>query len=151
MDSESILQNMSLLDKIKLCSGANFWETKKMDAYGIPAVFMCDGPHGLRKQEHTERVDMLGINDSVPATCFPTAVTTAGSWDPDLLEKIGRRIGGGGRLRCSSSPGPGANTSAAPCEEILNILAKIHLTGKLAAGFIRGLQTTVRQRLNICT
>ncbi|NLL64785.1 MAG: glycosyl hydrolase [Clostridiaceae bacterium] len=134
---------MSLLDKIKLCSGANFWETKKMDAYGIPAVFMCDGPHGLRKQEHTERVDMLGINDSVPATCFPTAVTTAGSWDPDLLEKIGRRIAEEAvAYDVALVLGPGANIKRSPlCGRNFEYFSEDpFLTGKLAAGFIRGLQ-----------
>ena len=50
MDIEKILQKMTLEDKIALCSGENFWETKKYEKYGIPSLFMCDGPHGLRKQ-----------------------------------------------------------------------------------------------------
>ena len=83
---ESILNEMSLEDKIALCSGASFWETKKFDAYGILPLFMCDGPHGLRKQE--DGADMLGVNSSRPATCFPAQVTTAGSWNPELLQEI---------------------------------------------------------------
>ena len=50
MDIERILKEMTLEDKIALCSGASFWETKRFERYGIPALFMCDGPHGLRKQ-----------------------------------------------------------------------------------------------------
>ena len=77
MDSDRILARMTLKDKIRLCSGASFWKTKRMKKYGIPSVFMCDGPHGLRKQE--KFTDMLGLNSSHPATCFPAAVTTADS------------------------------------------------------------------------
>ena len=87
MDIDKILQQMTLEDKIALCSGENFWETKKYEQYGIPSLFMCDGPHGLRKQEDV--ADMLGVNESRKATCFPAEVTTAGSWDPELLAEIG--------------------------------------------------------------
>ena len=91
MDIEKILSEMSLEDKIALCEGADFWQTRRFEKYGIPSLFMCDGPHGLRKQENG--VDMLGINNSREATCFPPAVTTAGSWDPGLVEEIGAAIG----------------------------------------------------------
>ena len=72
MDIERILKEITLEDKIALCSGASFWETKRFERYGIPALFMCDGPHGLRKQENA--ADMLGVNNSRPATCFPAEV-----------------------------------------------------------------------------
>ena len=91
MNIESILRQMTLEDKIALCSGKDFWETKAFEKYGIPSIFMCDGPLGLRKQE--SRSDMLGINRSLPATCFPAEVTTGGSWNPDLLEEIGTAFG----------------------------------------------------------
>ena len=91
MDIEKILQQMTLEDKIALCSGENFWETKKYEKYGIPSLFMCDGPHGLRKQENA--ADMLGVNESRKATCFPAEATAAGSWNPELLAEIGAAIG----------------------------------------------------------
>ena len=76
---------MTLEDKVALCEGADFWQTRAMEKYGIPAVCMCDGPHGLRKQD-TENTDMLGVNKSAPATCFPTAVPLAGSWVAVLIQ-----------------------------------------------------------------
>ena len=90
-DIQAILKSMTLEDKIALCSGANFWETKAYEKYGIPSLFMCDGPHGLRKQENA--ADMLGVHASRPATCFPAEVTTASSWDVDLLRRIGAASG----------------------------------------------------------
>ena len=139
MDIEKILQQMTLEDKIALCSGKNFWETKKYEQYGIPPLFMCDGPHGLRKQEHT--ADMLGVNESRKATCFPAEVTTAGSWDPELLEKIGAAIGEEAREQgVGLVLGPGANLKRNPlCGRNFEYFSEDpYLAGKLAAGFIRG-------------
>lgn len=93
MEIEKILKSMTLEDKIALCSGADFWTTKAYKKYGIPALFLCDGPHGLRKQEQGGGADMLGVNESRPATCVPAEVTTAGSWDPALLAEIGAAVG----------------------------------------------------------
>ena len=141
MDIERILKEMTLEDKIALCSGASFWETKRFERYGIPALFMCDGPHGLRKQE--DAADMLGVNNSRPATCFPAEVTTAGSWDPALLEQIGAAIGEEAREQdVGLVLGPGANLKRNPlCGRNFEYFSEDpYLAGKLAAGFIRGLE-----------
>ena len=141
MDIEKNLQQMTLEDKIALCSGKNFWETKKYEQYGIPPLFMCDGPHGLRKQEHT--ADMLGVNESRKATCFPAEVTTAGSWDPELLAEIGATIGEEAKDQgVGLVLGPGANLKRNPlCGRNFEYFSEDpYLAGKLAAGFIRGAQ-----------
>ena len=139
MDIEKNLQQMTLEDKIALCSGANFWETKKYEKYGIPSLFMCDGPHGLRKQEDV--ADMLGVNESRKATCFPAEVTTAGSWDPELLAEIGAAIGEEAKEQgVGLVLGPGANLKRNPlCGRTFEYFSEDpYLAGKLAAGFIRG-------------
>ena len=139
MDIEKILNQMTLEDKIALCSGANFWETKKFEKYGIPSLFMCDGPHGLRKQE--DAADMLGVNASRPATCFPAEVTTAGSWNPELLTEIGAAIGEEAKEQgVGLVLGPGANLKRNPlCGRNFEYFSEDpYLAGKLAAGFIRG-------------
>lgn len=139
MDIEMILQQMTLEDKIALCSGENFWETKKYEQYGIQSLFMCDGPHGLRKQEDV--ADMLGVNESRKATCFPAEVTTAGSWDPELLAEIGAAIGEEAKEQgVGLVLGPGANLKRSPlCGRNFEYFSEDpYLAGKLAAGFIRG-------------
>ncbi len=142
MDIEKILKEMTLEDKIALCSGENFWETKKYEAYGIPSLFMCDGPHGLRKQENG--ADMLGVHQSRAATCFPAEVTTAGSWDPKLLTAIGSAIGEEAREQgVGLVLGPGANLKRNPlCGRNFEYFSEDpYLAGKLAAGFIRGAES----------
>ena len=139
MDIETILQQMTSEDKISLCSGENFWETKKYEKYGIPSLFMCDGPHGLRKQEDV--ADMLGVNESRKATCFPAEVTTAGSWDSELLAEIGAAIGEEAKEQgVGLVLGPGANLKRNPlCGRNFEYFSEDpYLAGKLAAGFIRG-------------
>ena len=69
------LSKLSPLELIRLCEGADFWHTRAAPSLSLPALMMADGPHGLRKQERVG--DMLGMNRSKPATCFPTAVLTA--------------------------------------------------------------------------
>lgn len=86
-----VIAKMTLEDKIKLCSGANFWESEGMEQYGIPSFFMSDGPHGLRTQKGES--DHLGINQSEKSTCFPTASASAASWNPGLLRRMGEAIG----------------------------------------------------------
>lgn len=143
MDIKAILQQMTLEDKIALCSGESFWETKAYEKYGIPALFMCDGPHGLRKQEREGGADMLGVNESRPATCFPAEVTTAASWDETLLEEIGKAIGEEAKDQgVGLVLGPGANMKRNPlCGRNFEYFSEDPiLAGKLAAGFIRGLE-----------
>lgn len=88
---KEVIAKMTLEDKIKLCSGASFWESESMEQYGIPAFFMSDGPHGLRTQKGES--DHLGINRSEKSTCFPTASASASSWNPGLLYEMGEAIG----------------------------------------------------------
>ena len=87
---ESIIKQMSLEEKALMMSGKNTWETVDFEKYGIPSMAMSDGPHGLRRQAGAG--DHLGLNASLPATCFPTAASVANSWDEKLGEEIGTAL-----------------------------------------------------------
>ena len=139
---DEIISSMNLEDKIALCSGGTFWETKKFEKYGIPSIFMCDGPHGLRKQEN--KADMLGINKSREATCFPSEVTTANSFDENLLQEIGDAIGKEAKDQdVAIVLGPGSNIIRSPlCGRNFEYFSEDpYLSGKLAAAFIRGIES----------
>ena len=144
MDIEKIISQMTLEDKIALCEGANFWETKAFQKHGIPSMFVCDGPNGLRKQDLGGGMDMLGVNNSRPATCFPAAVTTASSWDTDLLQTVGTAIGEEAKGQGMGVVlGPGCNMKRNPlCGRNFEYFSEDpYLSGKLAAGFIRGVES----------
>ena len=87
MKYRELISEMTLEEKASLMSGANFWNTKSVDRLGVPSVMLTDGPHGLRKQ--AGNADHLGINKSVPATCYPTAAGLANTWDEALIEQMG--------------------------------------------------------------
>ena len=143
MNIEKILETMTLEEKIALCSGEDFWHTKEMKHLGIPSLMMSDGPHGLRKQPET--ADMLGINESVPATSFPTAVLSACSWDRDLLKKEGEAIA---REAIDNGVslvlGPGANIKRSPlCGRNFEYFSEDpYLSGNWAAAHISGIEKT---------
>ncbi len=140
---ETIIKSLSLKEKIALCEGASFWQTKAMPEHGIPSMFMCDGPTGLRKQEQEKLTDMLGVNGSRPATCFPSPVTNASSWDTELMEEIGAAIGEEAKAYgVGLVLGPGANIKRDPlCGRNFEYLSEDpYIAGRLAASFIRGLQ-----------
>ena len=134
---------MSLEDKVALGSGKDFWHTKQMPQYGIESIMVADGPHGLRKQP--EEADMLGINDSIPATSFPTAALSACSFDEKLLKQMGKAIALEAKAnQVSVVLGPGANIKRNPlCGRNFEYFSEDpYLTGKLAAAFIQGVQGT---------
>ena len=91
MDIRSIIEKLTLEQKAALLQGWTTWTTLELKDKGIPPMFMSDGPVGLRKQAGAG--DHLGLNASVPATCFPTAATMANTWDISLGEELGRTLG----------------------------------------------------------
>lgn len=143
MDIRKIISEMSLRDKIAFCTGGDFWQTKRMEQYGIPAVMMADGPHGLRCQKG--ETDMVGVNQSIPATCFPSAVTAGATWNPDLYAAEGAAIGKEGLAAgVSVILGPGCNIKRNPLggRNFEYLSEDPYLAGKMAAAFIRGQQST---------
>ena len=141
-ETTALVASLSLLEKAALLSGANTWQTRAIERLGIPAVWLADGPHGVRKQVGS--ADHLGINGSEPATCFPTAATVAGSWDDELAEEIGAALG-----REASSQGvgvllgPGLNIKRSPLggRSFEYFSEDPELSGRLAAAYVRGIQS----------
>ena len=136
-----VIGKLSLDEKCYLLSGRDFWSTFSFEKKGVPSINLSDGPHGIRKQEGAG--DQLGLNGSVPATCFPTAATIANSWDPALGEEIGRNLGE--EAACQEVEvllGPGLNIKRSPlCGRNFEYFSEDpYLAGKMAAGYVRGIQ-----------
>ena len=141
MKHGDIIKKLTIEEKCSLLSGKDFWSTVSVESKGIPSINLSDGPHGIRKQEGAG--DQLGLNGSVPATCFPTAATIANSWDPELGEMIGERLGE--EAACQDVAvllGPGMNIKRNPlCGRNFEYFSEDpYLAGKIAAGYIRGIQ-----------
>ena len=111
--------SLSLEEKAALVSGESFWKTRSVEHAGIAGAVLTDGPHGVRLQGAA--ADHVGINQSHPATSFPTAAATGSSWDPELLEEMGAALGEESRaLDVDVLLGPGVNIKRSPlCGRIL--------------------------------
>ena len=136
------LQALTLEQKCALLSGAGTFTTRAYQKAGIPAITLSDGPNGVRKQAGA--ADHLGLNPSVPATCFPTAATVACSWDPALGEQIGQAMGEEAAAQeVAVLLGPGLNTKRSPlCGRNFEYFSEDpYLSGKMAAGYVRGIQS----------
>lgn len=133
---------MTLEEKAAILSGKNEWESRDIKRLNIPSIVCSDGPHGLRRQAGAG--DHLGLNPSLPATCFPTAATIANSWDESLGEEIGRTLGEEAVVQgVNVLLGPGLNMKRSPlCGRNFEYFSEDpYLAGKMAAAYIRGIQS----------
>ncbi|NCA67722.1 MAG: glycosyl hydrolase, partial [Clostridia bacterium] len=141
MKAKELLSKMTLEEKASLCSGLDFWHTKPIERLNIPAVMMADGPHGLRKEDDND--DSLALKRSFPATCFPTAVTSASSWDPDLLYEMGGAIAEEARAQgIVTVLGPGTNIKRSPLggRNFEYFSEDPYLSARLTVNFIKGVE-----------
>ncbi|WP_022889558.1 glycoside hydrolase family 3 C-terminal domain-containing protein [Agromyces italicus] len=137
-----IVAELTLEEQAALTSGASFWTTQAVERAGIPAIVLTDGPHGVRLQKGS--ADHLGIGDSVPATCFPPAVALGSTFDPELLERVGRALGEEARAEgVGVLLGPGINIKRSPlCGRNFEYLSEDPIvSGVLGSALVTGLQS----------
>ena len=142
MKHTDIITKLNLEQKCALLSGDTVFTTRGYKNAGVPSITLSDGPNGVRKQAGA--ADHLGLNPSVPATCFPTAATVACSWDPALGEQLGQAMGEEAAAQeVSVLLGPGLNTKRSPlCGRNFEYFSEDpYLSGKLAAAYVRGIQS----------
>ena len=148
MKHASIIKKMTLTEKCALLSGADVWHTHAIERLSVPAMTLSDGPSGLRKQAAAG--DHLGLNASTKATCIPSAATMANSWSIEIAEAMGEVVGTDAAAQdVQVLLGPGLNTKRSPlCGRAFEYYSEDpYLAGKLAAGFIRGVQ---KKGVNAC-
>lgn len=142
LKNQEILDKLTLEEKVGLCSGESFWNLRAVPQGDIPELILTDGPHGLRKKNPEGKQG--GLSDSVPSTAFPTAATTACSWDPELLYEMGQALGEEClQEKVSVLLGPGVNMKRSPlCGRNFEYFSEDPLlAGEIAAGWINGIQS----------
>ena len=139
MNIEETLKTLTTDEKIRLLTGDGAWHT--YDCNGkIPKICMTDGPHGLRKVAVEKQGD---IENSIPATCFPTASAAAASWNPEVTAKMATAIAKEAKKeKVSIVLGPGVNMKRSPlCGRNFEYYSEDpFLAGKLASSFINAMQ-----------
>ncbi len=146
--NRDVLKQLTTEEKAELCSGKDYWHTKKVGHAGVQSFTVSDGPHGLRKRDYDAYKGKKNINPTalkgIPSICYPTAATTACSWDSELLFRLGQALG----EECLSEGisvllGPGTNIKRSPlCGRNFEYFSEDPiLAGKLASAFIKGVQS----------
>lgn len=142
MKYKELIEKMTLEEKASLMSGKNFWQSQEIEHLGVNSMFLADGPHGIRKQAVS--AEQMGLNAGIPATCFPTAASVANSWNEGLAERVGEYLGEEAvTQKVNVLLGPGINIKRNPlCGRNFEYFSEDpYLAGKMAAGFIRGIQS----------
>ncbi|MBP3950859.1 beta-glucosidase family protein [Bacillus suaedae] len=142
MKYKQLIAKMTLEEKASLMSGKDFWQSQDIERLGINSIFLADGPHGIRRQAVSS--DKLGLNAGLPATCYPTAATVANSWNAELGERVGEYLGEEAiSQKVNVLLGPGINMKRNPlCGRNFEYFSEDpYLTGKMAASYIRGIQS----------
>ena len=141
MDIENIMKSLTREEKAALVAGTDFMYTNPVPRVHIPSVRMSDGPHGLRVQGAGGD---NGVTGSEPATCFPTAATSASSWNPENTYRMGKAIGKEAKhYGVDVVLGPAVNIKRNPlggrCFEYFS--EDPYLAGKMGAAEARGIQS----------
>jgi beta-glucosidase len=139
----TVASQLTVAQQIALTTGADYWSTVSFPEAGLRSLRLADGPHGLRIQDD-ESPDHLGLGRSLPATCFPPAVTLASSWDPGLVRSVGQALGREARAHgVDMVLGPGMNIKRSPlCGRNFEYFSEDPLlSGLLAAAVVDGLQS----------
>ena len=142
MEKKEIISKLTRKEKAELLTGRDFWSTAEIREKGIRSLYLSDGPIGLRKQAAAS--DHLGLNVSLPATCFPSSSTTACSWEEALGERIGEALGEeAASMNVDVLLGPGLNIKRNPlCGRNFEYYSEDpYLSGKMAAAYVRGIQS----------
>ncbi len=135
---ETLLEEMTLEEKVSLLSGKNSWQTVPIERLGIPSLTMTDGPHGVRaNRTGPERI-------SGPATSFPTGVSMAASWDPELIQRVGVALARETRaMGCEILLGPCVNIVRTPLagRNFESYSEDPYLAGRIGVAWVHGLQS----------
>jgi len=137
IDVEALVAEMTLEEKTRLTAGADMWSTAAVERLGVPSIEVTDGPSGARGP-------VLPGQQTDPSLSVPCGSALGATWDPVLIERVGRVLGREARRKgCRVLLAPTVNLHRSPlagrnfeCYSEDPLLA-----GKLAAAFVRGAQS----------
>lgn len=139
---ETLLTELTLEEKAALLEGTHSWNTNAVQRLGVPALFLTDGPHGLRKVRQSGGGFDIANNEH--STAFPTSATTASSWNPENARRMGEAIA----EECLAAGvhvllAPGINIKRSPlCGRNFEYYAEDPLlSGSFGAAFVNGVQS----------
>lgn len=130
----SLLEQLSLEEKVQLLTGRDFWTTHPMEKIGLRRILVSDGPSGVRGEVWDERSPSLNL---------PSASALSASWDPDLARRYGAVAAVEARRKSVDVVlGPTINLHRSPLggRHFEAFSEDPVLTAELAAAYVRGVQ-----------
>ncbi|KAI0343869.1 beta-glucosidase [Trametopsis cervina] len=82
-DIDEVVENLTTDEAILLTAGVGFWHTHGVPRLGVPPLKVSDGPNGVRGNHF-----FMGT----PAKCLPSATALGATFDPELIETVGRKL-----------------------------------------------------------
>ncbi len=135
---ESLLKQITLEEKVALLAGVDFWHTHVIERLDIPAIKVTDGPHGARTMDDAD------LKLTIPATCFPTGVGLAATWNTDLINRVGAALGEETRARgCAVLLGPCVNIHRSPLggRNFESYSEDPYLSSQMTVAIVKGIQS----------
>ncbi len=129
----ALLAELRLDEKISLCAGRNFWQTRPVPRLRIPSLKLVDGPRGVAFHSARRR-----------CTAFPSGIALGASWDPELARRVGAAIGE--ETRASGARvvlGPAVNLCRTPLNgrTFEYLTEDPFLNAALAVAYVQGVQS----------
>ena len=125
------IKDLSVEEKVSLLSGATTWTTTALNKAEIPSVRLTDGANGVR-------------NEDIVATCFPSPVAVASSFDTDAAFSLGQAFAKECRhFGTNILLAPSMNIKRSPlCGRNFGYYSEDPVvSGETAGAFVRGLQS----------
>ena len=132
---EQRCDELTLEEKVSLVSGTDMWHTAAVERLGIPALWMSDGPNGVRG---------LQLSGTATAVCFPCGAALGATFDSELVRLVGEAIGREARRTgVHVLLGPTINTVRLPIagRNFECFSEDPFLSGRIAAGYVAGVQS----------
>ncbi|GME48794.1 Periplasmic beta-glucosidase precursor [Neofusicoccum parvum] len=133
--ARDLAAKLPLKEQVSLLAGSDFWRTVALPHRGIPSIKTTDGPNGARGQ---------WFKNGTPAALFPCGISLAATWNLDLMEEVGKHLGDETKARGADvllAPTVCLHRSPLGGRNFESFSEDPFLTGKLAAAYIRGLQS----------
>lgn len=136
--AENLLSLMTFSEKLNMTGGVKRFYVTGLSRFGIPEVLMSDASCGMNAMH---QVDGKGVRWY---TSFPSTLSLAASWNPDLAVEYGKALGREARARgVGVLLGPGVNIQRiSQCGRNFEYMGEDpYLAGQTAAGYVRGMQS----------
>lgn len=134
LDIDSLINELSLEEKISLLAGANAWQTVPIERLNIPAVTVSDGPNGIRGTR---------FFDATPSNCFPCGTGMAATFNKTLLGRAGALMATEAKMKGAHCIlGPTCNIARGPLggRAFESYSEDPYLSGHVAAAVVKGIQ-----------